>query len=83
MKKAENWGNDPTVKKWNQKQKTKKIVYIKTIFLMFSGGAMYLIGGWLWGLPQFLIALGIPLFLLGAFAFYGQAVSNISINSSK
>ncbi len=48
---------------------------------MVVGALFYLVGWILIGVPQLLIALGIPLFTLGAFAFYGETVSDVSINS--
>ena len=82
MAKLEGWAKDLKVQEWKKTQKTRIRVYIQSGCCIILGVILYLVGWWMIGLSQFLIALGIPLVLFGSTSFYGQAVSEISIDSN-
>ena len=74
------WKDDKIVKQWDKLKKKRVSILIQSWTIVTVGVICYLTGWALLGIPQLLIAAGIPLFLLGAAALYGQEVSSISIN---
>ena len=76
------WRDDDKLMKFEQAKKEKRQVMTQAIIAMVLGATLYLVGWWLVSLPAFLIALGLPIAAFGGVAFYGQVISEVSLNSN-
>ena len=81
MSKLEGWAKEYKVQEFEKAKKGKRRVFTQAIICIIVGLATFLYGWWLVGIYAFLIAIGFSLFLFGAFAFYGQIISEVSISS--
>lgn len=81
MSKLEGWAKDHKVQEFEKAKKTRIQILIQATICIIVGLATFLYGWWLVGIYAFLIAFGFSLFLFGAFAFYGQIISEVSISS--